>query len=140
MPMTIGQAAARSRCSAPTIRYYEDIGLLAEVGRSANGRRAFSWPQVHRLTFIRRARDLGLSIEAVRNLLAASGDGANCGQARDLITGHVATIQRKRAELERLEATLTQMAQRCDSTCATDPSAVCTVFEDLAAPHAGAGA
>ncbi|KAF0180777.1 MAG: MerR family transcriptional regulator, partial [Caulobacteraceae bacterium] len=56
--MTIGDAAARTQCTTATIRYYEEIGLLRPVGRGANGRRAYGHPEIHRLRFIRRCRDL----------------------------------------------------------------------------------
>jgi MerR family transcriptional regulator, copper efflux regulator len=132
MALTIGEAASRSGCSTPTIRYYEEIGLLSAVGRTPNGRRAYGWPQVHRLTFIRRARDLGLSLVQVRQLLDISdGDPSTCGDARDLIQAHVDAVRRKRDELESLERMLTGMAVRCDSTCAADPAASCTVFSDV---------
>lgn len=132
MALTIGQAANRSGCTTPTIRYYEEIGLLPPVGRNSNGRRAYGWPQVHRLTFIRRARDLGLSIGQVRDLLdVTDGDASNCGDARDLIQAHVEAIRRKRAELDSLERALTGMAARCDATCAADPAATCTIFDDV---------
>jgi MerR family copper efflux transcriptional regulator len=136
--LTIGQAASRSGCTTPTIRYYEEIGLLPPVGRTGNGRRAYGWPQVHRLTFIRRARDLGLSIGQVRDLLGVTdGDPANCGEARDLIQVHIKAIRQKRNELEGLERILTSMAARCGATCATDPSETCTIFADfLAVPQA----
>lgn len=132
MAFTIGQAASRTGCTTPTIRYYEEIGLLTVVGRTPNGRRAYGWPQVHRLTFIRRARDLGLSLDQVRELLEISdGGSSNCGNARDLILAHVEATRRKRAELEGLERVLTTMAARCDLICATDPAAGCTVFTDV---------
>ena len=139
MAMTIGQAADRCGCSPPTIRYYEDIGLLPSVDRTLNGRRAYGWPQVQRLTIIRRARDLGLSIDEVRQLLSIlDGDQSTCGDARDLLKTHVEAVRRKRAELEKLEATLTQMASQCDSTCATDPSEPCSIFDNLAVTPAAA--
>jgi DNA-binding transcriptional MerR regulator len=132
MGLTIGQAASRSGCTTPTIRYYEEIGLLPPVGRSSNGRRAYGWPQVHRLAFIRRARDLGLSIGQVRDLLGITdGDPARCGDARDLIQAHIEAIRLKRAELDNLERALTGMAARCDATCASDPAEPCTIFGDV---------
>lgn len=134
MAMTIGRAAHRSGCSTPTIRYYEEVGLLRPVERTSNGRRAYGWPQVQRLTFIRRARDLGLSIGEVRQLLGISdGDPSACGDARDLLRTHVEEVRRRRLELEQLEAALTRMASRCDGGCAANPSEPCTVFEDIAA-------
>lgn len=140
MAMTIGQAAVRSGCSTPTIRYYEDIGLLRPVDRTPNGRRSYGWPQVQRLTLIRRARDLGLPIGEVRQLLGIfDGDQSACGDARDLLQTHVAEVRRRRVELEQLEATLTRMASRCDGACAANPAEPCTVFEDLTALPAAAG-
>ena len=139
MPFTIGQAAGQSGCSPPTIRYYEEIGLLPDIGRTPKGRRAYSWPQVHRLKFIRRARDLGIPVEQVRTLLGVSdGDQTACGDAGLLLRVHIETLRRRRAELEGFEQVLEQMAQRCDSTCATDTAASCNIFEDFAAASEGA--
>lgn len=135
MPLTIGQAAVKSGCSTPTIRYYEDIGLLRAVGRTPNGRRAYAWPQVHRLTFIRRARDLGLSLDQVRTLLQVSdGDPSDCGDAREVIQVHLDEVRRRRAELELLEAALARMADRCDATCAGRAGVSCTVLDDVIGP------
>lgn len=130
--MTISTASAKSGCSAPTIRYYEEIGLVGPVGRTAGGRRAYLWPEVSRLTFIRRARDLGLSLDEVRALLQISdGRTSDCSSARDLVLGHAEAVRARRLELEALEATLRQMAQRCDSTCADGQAATCTIFDEV---------
>ena len=59
--MSIGKASERSGCTPATIRFYEEQGLLGGIGRAANGRRVFGWPDVHRLRFIRRCRDLGFA-------------------------------------------------------------------------------
>jgi MerR family transcriptional regulator, copper efflux regulator len=132
MPLTIGEVAAKSGCSAPTVRYYEEIGLLPAVERTLGGRRAYSWPQVHRLTFIRRARDLGLSIDQVRELLRIyGGDQADCGDAQTVLGAYLDEVRRRRAELEALEDVLARMAQRCGDTCANVPEAACTVMEDV---------
>ena len=72
MSLSIGQAADRSGCTPPTIRYYESIGLLPPTPRSDAGRRAYGPQEVARLVFIRRARDFGLGIPQVRDLLAAA--------------------------------------------------------------------
>ena len=139
MPFTIGQAAGQSGCSPPTIRYYEEIGLLPDIGRTPNGRRAYSWPQVHRLKFIRRARDLGIPIEQVRTLLGVSdGDQTACGDAGNLLRMHIEALRRRRAELAGFEQVLEQMAQRCESACAIDSAASCSIFEDVVAAPEGA--
>lgn len=132
MGMTISGASAKSGCSAPTIRYYEEIGLIGTVGRTAGGRRAYRWPEVSRLTFIRRVRDLGLSLDEVRTLLqVADGRDVDCGSARDLVLAHAEAVRARRIELEALEDTLRRMAQRCDATCANGQAESCTIFEDV---------
>jgi DNA-binding transcriptional MerR regulator len=131
--MTISAASAKSGCSAPTIRYYEDIGLVGPVGRTEGGRRAYRWPEVLRLTFIRRVRDLGLSLDEVRTLLKISdGKVEDCGAARDLVLAHAEAVRARRLELEALEVTLRGMAQRCDATCANGQAISCTIFDEIA--------
>lgn len=131
--MTISAASARSGCSAPTIRYYEDIGLVGPVGRTEGGRRAYRWPEVLRLTFIRRVRDLGLSLDEVRTLLKISdGKVEDCGVAHDLVLAHAETVRARRLELEALEVALRGMAERCDATCANGQANSCTIFDEIA--------
>jgi len=134
MAMTISEAGMRSGCSAPTIRYYESIGLLAPAQRTPKGRRTFGWPDVSRLTLIRRARDLGLSIGQVRQLLgAADRPGDGCAPAAEIIEEQLRAIRSRRTELRLLETTLQAMLNRCTSTCAPGGAASCSIFEDIAA-------
>lgn len=140
MPMTIGEAGKRSGCSSPTIRYYESIGLLAPAQRTAKGRRTYGWPELSRLTFIRRSRDFGLSIEQVRELLAASdapGDG--CAPASALIEQHLRSIRARRAELRLLETALQTMLARCGASCGAGNTEICTIFADMVGPETSAG-
>jgi DNA-binding transcriptional MerR regulator len=130
--MTIGEAAVRTQCTPATIRYYEEIGLLRSVGRSANGRRAYGQPDVHRLRFIRRCRDLGFPIEDVRALLdVMDAKTPSCLSARDLTLTHLNTVRAKRDELEALERTLTTMAASCTEACAGGATPDCTLIEEL---------
>jgi DNA-binding transcriptional MerR regulator len=129
MGMTIGEASKRSACSVPTIRYYEEVGLLGGVGRTPNGRRAYGWPDVSRLTFIRRSRDLGLSLGEIRTLLAISDGSADCADARDLLDGHLVVVRKRREELQALEASLRAMIERCSAQCA-GAAVPCTIFEE----------
>jgi DNA-binding transcriptional MerR regulator len=129
--MSIGEAARRSGSSVPTVRYYEEIGLLRAVDRGANGRRVYGWPQVSRLTFIRRSRDLGLSIDEIKTMLEVSDGRTDCGGAREVIVTHLAAVQQRRAELEALEVSLQSMADRCGATCAGEASISCTIFDDV---------
>jgi MerR family copper efflux transcriptional regulator len=75
--MNIGQAAIASGISAKMIRYYESIELIPAPGRSESGYRHYGPPEIHRLQFIRRARDLGFGFNEVREV-SASTESANC--------------------------------------------------------------
>jgi MerR family mercuric resistance operon transcriptional regulator len=94
-PLTRGALAARTGCNIETIRYYERVGLLPPPPRSAGGHRLYGEDLVRRLNFVRRSRDLGLSIEEIRELLRLV-DGATytCGEveqlARDQARGPIA--------------------------------------------------
>lgn len=137
MGFAIGDVARRSGCSVPTIRYYEEIGLLAPVHRAANGRRSYGHPDVSRLRFIRRARDFGMSIKQVRELLDAEGSlGEACAPAKAIVSERLIDVIRKREELESLRAALEMMLARCDSEC-TPASDCCTIFEDMEREPAG---
>ena len=135
MSMTIGLAAEKTGCSVATIRYYEEIGLLGRIGRTANGRRAYGWPDIGRLRLIRRLRDLGFGIDAVRMLAEAmhSPDSAACLDVRDLALNHIAIIRSKRAELDALEASLTDLAASCSDACRNGRSPECTIIQGMSA-------
>ena len=115
MSLSIGQAAERSGCTPPTLRYYERIGLLPPTPRSDAGRRAYGAQEVARLVFIRRARDFGLGIPQVRVLLGATEAPATaCVTARPVVEEHIRALRAKRAELKALEAALAAILVRCD--------------------------
>jgi MerR family transcriptional regulator, copper efflux regulator len=134
MPLTIAQASQRSGCSAPTIRYYESIGLIGRADRGSNGRRSFGQVDVHRLSFIRRCRDFGLSIEQTRGLIAASTQGLEaCVPAQAIVTEQLKTIRARRIELRLLESNLQQILDRCCTVCATGEAVACSIFEDIGA-------
>ena len=95
------------------------------------------WPEVSRLTFIRRARDLGMSLDDIRKLLAVSDQpDADCGEARDLLNQQLSKVEARRVELQALATSLKALAQRCDATCANQPGMTCTIFLDVTAPQA----
>ena len=136
--MTISEAGKRAGCSPPTIRYYESIGLLAPAERTPKGRRAYGGGDVSRLTLIRRARDFGLSIDQVRQLLgAADGPGDGCAPAAEIIEEQIKATRAKRTELRLLETTLQAMLNRCNATCAPGGADCCSIFEDIAAAESG---
>lgn len=87
--MKIGSLAERTGTNAPTIRYYEEIGLLPRPSRRDGGQRSYGEEDVRRLTFIRRCREFGFPIEQVRTLAALFQDqGRSCMEARDLAYEH----------------------------------------------------
>jgi MerR family copper efflux transcriptional regulator len=133
--ISIGVLAQQAGCTVPTIRYYEEIGLLPAGPRTAAGRRLYREATVKRLTFIRRCRDFGFSIDQVRALVALVDEPQRpCIEVRDIASGHLAQVRRKLEELQALEACLSAFVASCDTACAGGLSVDCTILEDLAHP------
>jgi MerR family transcriptional regulator, mercuric resistance operon regulatory protein len=110
----IGALAKRTASKVETIRYYERIGLLPAPARSAGGYRLYGTEHLKRLTFVRRARTLGFSIDAVRKLLdLADHRRRPCAEARVLATAHLADVRAKIADLHAMERVLSHTVARC---------------------------
>jgi MerR family transcriptional regulator, copper efflux regulator len=130
--LSIGQLAKAAGVTTPTIRYYEEIGLLPKARRTAAGQRVYADGGVERLTFIRRCRDFGFSIEEVRVLAGLSiSPVLDCSQVRDLTRTHLSEVRARLEELKALEISLESFASKCDAACAGGPARDCVVFEDL---------
>ncbi|RDD60782.1 MerR family transcriptional regulator [Ferruginivarius sediminum] len=113
--VSIGTLARQSGCKIETIRYYERIGLICSPPRTAGGHRVFATADRKRLTFIRRARALGFTLGGVKELLRLVDSGAyGCAEIHDLAAGHLKEVRGKIAELQRLEATLSDMTSHCE--------------------------
>ena len=126
--MNIGTAAARSGLPAKTIRYYEEIGLLAP-GRADNGYRDYSMSDVHRLRFLQRSRSLGFSVEECRQLLSLYGDThRESAEVKALAEAKLAEIDRKISELAELRAALNHLVSACRGDARPD----CPILEGLA--------
>lgn len=133
--ISIGVLAQQTGCTVPTIRYYEEIGLLPVGPRTEAGRRLYRAPAVKRLAFIRRCRGFGFSIEQVRELVGLVDESQRpCVEVRDIASGHLAEVRNKLAELQALEAGLSAFVVSCDTACAGGPAVDCTILEDLARP------
>jgi DNA-binding transcriptional MerR regulator len=135
--LKIGELAELTGTSVPTIRYYEQIGLLRPAPRQAGGQRVYSRHDVERLTFIRRCREFDFSIEQVRALVAiVHNPMSSCMDARDLAAEHLTELRAKMRELKALERSLIAFVKSCDTSCAGGPGPECVILDDLAKPSA----
>ncbi|HTO17528.1 MAG TPA: Cu(I)-responsive transcriptional regulator [Pseudomonas sp.] len=126
--MNIGQAAKHSGLSAKMIRYYESIGLLRPAGRSASGYRTYGTDDLHRLGFIRRARDLGFSLEEVGRLLSLWQDRQRASaDVKALASAHVQELNHKITELSELRDTLQSLVEHCHG----DDRPDCPILSEL---------
>jgi MerR family mercuric resistance operon transcriptional regulator len=113
----IGELAGRTGCNIETIRYYERIGLVPHPARSAGRYRLYETEDVRRLAFVRRARELGFSLDEVRTLLALSAEhgDSTCGEVRELAARHLADVRVKIADLRAMQRALTEAVRLCDA-------------------------
>jgi len=126
--MNIGDAASRSGLPAKTIRYYEEIGLI-DPARAGNGYRDYSSDDIHRLVFLKRARNLGFSIDDCRQLMALYQDRTRASQdVRAIAAAHVAAIEEKVRELQSMRATLQTLIRACHG----DDRPDCPILEEIA--------
>ena len=126
--MNVGDAARYSGLPAKTIRYYEEIGLIAP-NRAGNGYRDYSDDDIHRLTFLRRARTLGFSIDDCRQLMALYQDRTRASQdVRAIASAHVAAIEEKIRELQSMRGTLQKLIHACHG----DKRPDCQSLEEMA--------
>ena len=132
----IGELSTRTGCNVETIRYYERIALLPAPARSAGRYRIYDIGDVRRLTFIRRARELGFTLDAVRALLALSTkDGSNAsGEVRQLAARHLAEVRSKIADLRAMERVLADAVRRCASGELPGCPIIDTLFRPPASP------
>jgi Cu(I)-responsive transcriptional regulator len=112
--LTIGKLAKAADTKVETVRWYEKVGLIDAPERTGGNYRSYTARDLSRLTFIRRARDLGFSLDQVRALLnLASDHGRDCGSVDELASGHLAEIDRKIADLAALRRELAMLLTSC---------------------------
>ena len=112
--LIIGDLAKATGTKVETIRYYEQIGLLPEPGRTAGNYRAYDEEHLRRLSFVRRARDLGFPLDDVRELLSLSDQTDRSCEAVDAIARqHLIAVERKIADLTALRDELADVIERC---------------------------
>ena len=125
----IGEAARQSGVKVPTIRYYEEIGLLPAPPRTQSNRRHYAAADLRRLAFIRHARELGFEIGAIRALLTLQDDpGQPCATADTIAKARLAEVEQRIRSLSALKAELELMVEGCSH----GHVANCRVIEVLA--------
>ena len=126
---SIGMVSEKVGVKVPTIRYYEQMGLMSEPSRTAGNQRRYSQSQVERLAFIKHARQLGFSLEVIASLIDLSqSEGENCAEIDQLATAHLAQVRNRIELLRTLESELCRIV----AGCASGHHDQCYVIESLA--------
>ncbi len=127
--LSIGDLSRRTGTKIPTIRYYEQIGLIEAPERSPGNQRRYAKSALERLSFVRHARALGLPLDAIRDLIRLSENPAMpCSDAHEIAASHLTSTRKRIAQLRRLEKELTRIASVCDA----DQIGDCNVIRALA--------
>lgn len=127
--LSIGELSRLSGVNIETIRYYERIGMLSAPPRTEGGHRVYGSLHARTLTFVRRSRELGFTLEEIRALRDLGGPAkASCGEVREIASRHLQDIRAKVRDLKKLERLLAQTIERCEGGTAPD----CPVLEILA--------
>lgn len=130
--LKIGALAQATGTTVPTVRYYEQIGLLPAATRQSGSQRVYGDADIRRLTFIRRCRDFGFPIDQVRILASlVQAPERACSEVRDVALAHLVEIRKKRAELEELEHSIAAFVTSCDEACSSGSNADCVVLKEL---------
>lgn len=128
--MTIGRLAKAGGVNVETIRYYQRRGLLAEPERPAGSVRRYGPEAAGRLAFIRRAQEVGFTLEEVRALLELA-ETPNCRGARKLAANKLVLVETRIRDLDRMRRALRSLVRQCDAGGARS----CPIIDSLAAPH-----
>lgn len=131
--LSIGTLSTRTGVKIPTIRYYEDMGLLPQPERTAGNQRRYTNAGLERLGFIKHARDLGFSIAAIQALIDLNNQpDRSCAAATDIAKAQLIDVQAKIARLLRLEGELRRIADGCDGHGTVGECYVLTALSDHA--------
>ncbi len=125
----IGEISRRTRVKIETIRYYERVGVMPVPDRSEGGSRIYNLEQLKRLSFIKRSRELGFSLDDIRRLLSLADGGHSCGEVKALTQRHLTGVREKIADLQRLEKTLDMISSRCSGDDAPECPVIDALFE-----------
>ena len=130
MTMLIGALSKRTGCNIETIRFYERIGIMPNPARTQGGHRVYTQDHLKRLTFVRRSRELGFTLDQVRNLLSlVDSDDYTCDEVKEMTLEHMGDVRHKIADLRKLERVLNDMVSQCDRGAVPDCPVVDALFE-----------
>lgn len=128
--LSIGELSKRTEVKIPTIRYYEEVGLLPAAERTEGNQRRYNEAGLERLSFIKHARELGFSIEAISALIGLQNHpDQSCRAASDIAVAQLANVRQKIKKLRSLEKELKRISEGCNGT---GVSAECYVLASLA--------
>ena len=128
-PLSIGAVSSLTGCKVQTIRYYEEIGLIAPLRRTSGNQRRYGEQAVERLSFVRHARDLGFSLDQIRELLTLADEPEqSCLEADRIARDNLVAVERRIRQLESLGAELRRMVAQCRGGRIAD----CRILEVLA--------
>jgi DNA-binding transcriptional MerR regulator len=131
MNIAIGELSRKTGVKVPTIRFYEQIGLVAAPPRTEGNQRRYGQAEVERLNFIRNARELGFEVDDIRELLdMAAEPQASCHQADSIAMGHLREVDARIARLTALRGELARMIEECGHSHVCD----CRIISVLAHP------
>jgi MerR family mercuric resistance operon transcriptional regulator len=127
---SIGELSKQSDVNIETIRYYEKIGVMPAPGRSAGGYRIYGADHLKRLSFVRRSRQLGFSLDEIRGLLRlVDGHAYTCAEVQALTLNHLAEIRRKITDLKRLKRVMEEMAAQCSGERTPECAVIDALFD-----------
>ena len=131
--MLIGVLSKRTGCNIETIRYYERIGVMPKPPRTEGGHRVYTEDHLKRLTFIRRSRELGFTLDQIRDLLGlVDGDGYSCDEVKAITVEHADEVRQKIADLKKLKRVLDDMVSQCDRGDIPDCPVIDALFQTRA--------
>jgi len=134
--LQIGALSAETGVNIETIRYYERIGIMPAPPRTEGRQRVYGGEHLKRLTFIRRSRELGFSLDEIRALLGlAGGHALTCAEVSHMAHAHITGIRQKVKDLKKLERVLTDLAARCHGRKVPE----CPILEALGSGNAAGG-
>ncbi len=127
--VTIGALSNAAGVKIPTIRYYESVGLMLEPPRTESNRRLYGNDAVHRLRFIRHARELGFEVDDIRQLLSLADEpGRSCQDVDAIAQRHLTEIESRIRRLKALKTEVSRMIKECAKGSVAD----CRIIDVLA--------